>query len=104
MSSTLAWVIGAALAVVVIWALIMGRRFLRGSLRFGNLSAELQGKQEARVSEVTAKGKDISVAATGTNSLVEKTRAQGSGINISASTTPNPVEKGSQDDSAGPKS
>jgi hypothetical protein len=103
MSNTLALVIVAAFAVVVIWALIMGPRFLRGRFKFGkHVSAELEGKQEARVSTSTAYGEDISVTATGTGSVVEKTRSVGKGIRIGASTTPGLVEK-KPSDGAGPK-
>ena len=94
MQNTLAWLIVAALAVVVIWALVMGPRFLRGRFRFGkHVEAELEGKQEARVGYSSAYGKDNTIAATGSGSVVEKARAVGSGNFIGASTTPEPVEK-----------
>jgi hypothetical protein len=103
MDRTLAWVIVAALALLVIWALIMGPRFVRGRFRFGkHVSADLEGKQEARVSSSTAYGEDISVTATGVGSTVEKTRSVGKGIRIGASTTPEPIEK-KPGSSAGPK-
>jgi hypothetical protein len=55
MDSTL-WVIVAALALIVIWALIMGKRFLRGSFRFGKgVSAEHEdacGRRRAALSRV----------------------------------------------------
>jgi hypothetical protein len=94
MDSTLGWVVVAALVVVIILALTIGRRLISGSIGIGGLSAKVEGRQEARVSDSTAYGKDISVTATGAGSVVENTRSTGTGIKIGASTTPEaPVEK-----------
>ncbi|MBZ9662993.1 hypothetical protein LB523_28500 [Mesorhizobium sp. ESP-6-4] len=87
MSSTLAWIFAAVIAAVVIWALIMGRRFLRGRLRFGHFEAGLEGRQEARVSDSTGEGTDIKIRSDGEGAVVDNVRARGSRIEIGSSTT-----------------
>ena len=90
MDATLAWVIGGVLLVLIIWALVMGRRFGKGKVRFGK---HISGEVEASVAgptvrESEAYGEKNRITAEGPGALTEQTRAVGKGNVIGSKTSP----------------
>jgi hypothetical protein len=88
MDTTLAWVIGGVLVVLIVWALVMGRRFGKAKVKLGkSISAELEAPVGGpRVADAEAFGKKNTITAEGEGAVTERVKAVGDENTIGAKT------------------
>jgi hypothetical protein len=79
MDPILGWILGGVIAVLAIWALIMGRKFRRGRVRVGtHIAGEVEGSAPgATVSRAQAEGWENRITAEGEGSSVDRVKASG---------------------------
>jgi hypothetical protein len=90
MNDTLAWVIGAVVVALVIFAIVMGKRLASGRIRFGkHIEGEVRGNVAPPVAdENVLRGKQNQIGAAGDGASASRNQVNGDGNIITARTSP----------------